>query len=236
MTRIDLVALQQRLAQQQPTPATAVPTEPPSWSTRPAPASALRTTPTLKARPATASVSAPAGTLRATTTMRAARAEERARVEALQTQVDELNAALVVANAEAARALAQEQARADRLSDRVDAMQRDLDAARADAVAAERRADATDTDRRVAQARLEHAEAARDRAEQKKEAERVRADALCASIDELRAGHEIHTCELAVARHDAHAARQAAAALRLAETERRARGLVARLMAAWRGE
>ena len=32
MARIDLVAVQQRLAQQQPTP---VPAEPPSWSTRP---------------------------------------------------------------------------------------------------------------------------------------------------------------------------------------------------------
>ena len=36
MARIDLVALQQRLAQQQPKPATPVPAEPPSWSTRPA--------------------------------------------------------------------------------------------------------------------------------------------------------------------------------------------------------
>ena len=43
MARIDLVALQQRLAQQQPTP---VPAEPPSWITRPAPASALRTSAT----------------------------------------------------------------------------------------------------------------------------------------------------------------------------------------------
>ena len=59
MARIDLVAVQQRLAQQQPTP---VPAEPPSWSTRPPP----------KARPAIASAAAPAGTLRATTTMRAA--------------------------------------------------------------------------------------------------------------------------------------------------------------------
>ena len=97
-----------------------MPAETPSWSARPAP----------KARPAIASAAAPAGTLRATTTMRAARAEERARTEALRTQVDELNAALVVANAEAARALAQEQARVDRFSDRVDTMQRDLDAAR----------------------------------------------------------------------------------------------------------
>ena len=72
MTRIDLVAVQQRLAQQQPKPATPVRAEPPPWSTRPAPASALRTTPAPKACPVTASAAAPAGTLRATTPMRAA--------------------------------------------------------------------------------------------------------------------------------------------------------------------
>jgi len=96
MARIDLGAIQQRLAQQQPPP---VPAEPPSWLTRPAPASALRTTPP-KPRLATASAAAPTGTLRATTTMRAAlsleatnaravRAEERARVAALRAQIDE---------------------------------------------------------------------------------------------------------------------------------------------------
>src|ERR1700687_2477650 len=66
MAHIDLVALQQRLAQQQPKPTTPVPAEPPSWSTRPAPASALRTPPAPKARPAAASAAAPAATLRAT--------------------------------------------------------------------------------------------------------------------------------------------------------------------------
>jgi hypothetical protein len=116
MAHIDLIAIQQRLAQQQPP----VPSEPPSWSTRPAPASALRTTP------------APAGTLRATTTMRALplkatnaraeRAEERARANALRAQVDELNAAMVVVRAEADRALAEERQRADRLSERVEAL------------------------------------------------------------------------------------------------------------------
>ena len=72
MAHIDLTALQQRLAQQQqPKPATSVPAEPPSWSTRPAPTSTLRTTLAPKARPAAASAAAP-GTLRATTTMRPA--------------------------------------------------------------------------------------------------------------------------------------------------------------------
>ena len=97
MAHIDLVALQQRLAQQQPKPATPVPAKPPSWSTR----------------------AAPAGTLRATTTMRAAlplkepnaradRAEERAMVKALRAQIDELNAEMAVASAEADRVLAEE--------------------------------------------------------------------------------------------------------------------------------
>jgi hypothetical protein len=158
MSRIDLIALQQRLAQHPPTP---VPAEPPSWSTRPAPASALRTTPVPKARPAAASAAA-SGTLHATTAMRAARFEERARADALRAQIDELNAALVVARAEAERALAQEHVRADRLSDRVDAVQRDLDAARADAVVAERRAEA------------------------ERDAERARADALRERIEGLQ--------------------------------------------------
>jgi hypothetical protein len=47
-------------------------------------------------------------------------------------QIDELNAELVVARAEAARALAQEQARADRLSDQIEAGRRDLEAVRAE--------------------------------------------------------------------------------------------------------
>ena len=83
MARIDLIALQQRLTQQQPAPAS-------------------------KARPAADVAVAPMGTLRATTTMRAAlplkgdepraeRAEERGRANALQAQIDELNANMVAA-------------------------------------------------------------------------------------------------------------------------------------------
>src|SRR5271167_475492 len=111
MARIDLVALQQRLARPPPEPA-----EPPSWSTRPAPAS--------KARPAAASAAGLEGTLHATTTMRAAlplkatnsraeRAEERARANTLRAQIDELNADMVVARTETNRALAEERQRAD---------------------------------------------------------------------------------------------------------------------------
>ena len=231
MAHIDLVALQQRLAQQQPKPATPVPAEPPSWSTRPAPASALRTPPATKARPAAASAAAPAATLRATTTMRAAlplkatnaraeRAEERARVNALRAQIDELNAEMVVARAEADRALAEERQRADRLNEQVEALS-------AEVVRAEKQAEA-------AVGRAERAEAGRD-------AERARAEALHTTIDELKAGQalmtEMHARALAVAQHDAQVTQEAAAELRRAgEAERRARGLLARLRAAWRGD
>jgi chromosome segregation ATPase len=230
MTRIDLVALQQRLAPQQPKPATPVRAEPPSWSTRPAPASALRTAPTPKACPVTASAAAPAGTLRATTPMRAAlplkatnaraeRAEERARANTLRAQIDELNAALAVANAEADRALTEERQRVDRLNEQVEALS-------AEVMRAEKQAEA-------AIGRAERAEAARD-------AERALAEALRSTIDELMAGQatmaEMHSRELAVAQHDAHAAKQAITELRRAEAAGKGRGRLARVLAAWRGE
>jgi hypothetical protein len=224
MAHIDLAALQQRLAQQQPKPAPTVSAEPPSWSKRPA--SALRITPSPKARPASA---AAPGTLRATTTMRAAlplkaanaraeRAEERARVDALRAQIDELNTALVVANAEAERALAEERQRADRLNEQVKALT-------AEVVRAEKQAEA-------AVGRAERAAAGRD-------AERAHTEALRTTIDELKAGQalmtETHARELAVTRLDALTAQRAAAELRRGEAERRARSLLARLRAAWRG-
>jgi hypothetical protein len=187
----------------------------------------LRTTPPPKAPPAAASAAAPAGTLRATTTMRAAlplkatrteRAEERARTNALRAQIDELNAELVVARAEADRVVAEERQRVDRLNEQVEALS-------AEVVRAEKLAEAV-------VGRAERAEAGRD-------AERVRAEVLRTSIEELKAGEalmiDMHARELAVARHDALAAQQAAAELRQADAERRARGRWARLKAAWRG-
>ena len=75
----------------------------------------------------------------------------------------------------------------------------------------------------------------------------ARADALGDRLDGLRIHHpselkagravmtEMHARELAVAQHDAQAAQQAAAELRQADKARKARGLVARLRAAWRG-
>ena len=73
-----------------------------------------------------------------------------------------------------------------------------------------------------------------------RDAERAHTEALRTTIDELKAGQalmtEMHARELAVARHDALAAQQAAMELRRVEEERRARGLLARLRAAWQGE
>ena len=227
MAHIDILALQQRLAQQQPRPATQVAAEPPSWSTQPA--SALRTTPSPNARPAAASAAAP-GTLRATTTMRAAlplkatnaraeRAKERARADALRAQIDELNAALVVATAGADRALAEARQQADRLKEQVEALSAEVMRSEKQALASVGRA---------------------ERAEADGDAERARAEVLRTVIDELKAEQalmtERHARELAVARHDALAAQQSAAELRQAEEERRARGLLARLRDAWREE
>jgi chromosome segregation ATPase len=200
MSRVDLTALQQRLAQQQPKPPIPVLAEPPS------------------------------GTLRATTTMRAAlplkatnargeRAEERAMVKALRAQIDELNAEMAVASAEAERAVAAERQRADRLNKQVETLS-------AEVVRAKKQAEAV-------VGRAERAEADRD-------AERARADALRTAIAELKAGQalmiDMHARELAAAQDRLERVRDAAEAIRQAEAARKARGLVARLRAALRGE
>jgi hypothetical protein len=127
-----------------------------------------------------------------------------------------------------------------RANDRVTAAEAALtliEAAHASEVAALReRADTSEQGRLAAQAladaalgniadmgsRVERAEAATIE-------ERSRADGLRERLD----GAER---ELAMARHDSMAAQQAAAELRLADEARRARGLVARLRDAWRGE
>ena len=112
---------------------------------------------------------------------------EQARAAALRAQLDELNAELAKVNTEAERALTRERMRADRLGDRIAALQRDLDAARVDVLVAQRRADTAETDRRAALTRLEQAEVARDRAEQGKDGERVRANALRDRIEAVEA-------------------------------------------------
>jgi chromosome segregation ATPase len=197
VTRFDLEALQQRMAQQRPKPA---PTEPPSGT--------LRATPTMRAAlPSKA------------TNARAERAEERAMVKALRARIDELQDEMATATAEGQRALARERQRADRLNKQVETLSAEVVQAKKQAEAVVGRAERSEADRA---------------------AERARADALRTTIDELRAGQalmaETHARELAVAQHDARAAQQAAAELRKAEVDGRARGRWARLRAAWRGE
>ena len=161
--------------------------------------------------------------MRATLPLKATSArEERARANALQAQIDELNAALAVANAEA-----------DRLKERVEALSAEVVRAERQAAGAEVRA---------------------GRAEAATAGERSRADVLRDRVDglqqdllasqavasELMAGRalmmDMHARELA-AQHDTLAAQQAAAELRQADDNvRKARGLLTRLKAAWRGE
>jgi hypothetical protein len=144
---------------------------------------------------------------------------ELTRTNTLRAQIDELSAALAVANAEADRALTEERQRADRLNEQVEALSTEV-------MRAEKQAEA-------AIGRAERAETAR-------EAERALAETLRITIDELMAEQammaEMHPRELAVAQHDAHAAKQAVAELRRADADRKARGRWARLRAAWRGE
>jgi hypothetical protein len=75
--------------------------------------------------------------------------------------------------------------------------------------------------------------AERDRAQQALTGERTR-------VEELRAGQvlmiDMHARELAATRAHLERVRDAAEALRQADEERRASGLLARLRAAWRGE
>ena len=121
-------------------------------------------------------------------------------VKALRAQIDELNAEMAVASAEAERALAEERQRADRLNKQVEALS-------AEVVGAKKQAEA-------AVGRAERAEAGRD-------AERAEADGLRTAIAELKAGQELmidmHARELAVARQDALAVQEWAAELRRAE-------------------
>jgi hypothetical protein len=102
----------------------------------------------------------------------------------------------------------------------------------------------------VLREQLDAANARADRAEQGRDGERARADALRDRIEALQAqlaaaeaegtASDVEaaemTAQLKQARAGAQAAAQDAEALRQVDAERRARGLVARLRAAWRGE
>ena len=98
----------------------------------------------------------------------------------------------------------------------------EVSALRERAEVAERRADAADTDRRIAQARADHAESRAQEAEQCRDLANARADELQHDLD--------------AARRWAQDAAQAADAMRHADAERRSRGRLARLRAAWRRE
>ena len=163
---------------------------------------------------------------RADERLRADRAEttvaaERQRADDLRAQIDELNAEMVAMRAEADRELAEERLRADRLSEQVEAGHRDLDAARADADTLRSQVEGSERDRN-------HATEVADKAVKA-------AEALQGDLTLVQTALEQAKAELAVAQHDAQAGQQAAAVLRQAEAERRARGLVARLRAAWWG-
>jgi hypothetical protein len=151
-----------------------------------------------------------------------ARAAADTRVDATMVRADAADADRRAAEARAERAEQGrdgERALADALRDRLNAMQEQL----ADAHAALQAAAA-------AEARTEQAERDRKRAEVGWDAERARADALRERID----GSERRDRAAAVAIADE--AVKAAETLRQAEAERRARGLLARLRAAWRGD
>jgi ParB family chromosome partitioning protein len=153
------------------------------------------------------------------TNARAERAEERARVNALQAQIDELNAEMVATRAEADQALAEERERANRLNEQVEALSVEV-------VRTEKQAEAV-------VGRAERAEADRD-------AERARAETLRAEL-ELRLADQGAAAEQArqraqEAQEALSVAEAATDALRQDLADRRARGLVARLRAAWRGE
>jgi hypothetical protein len=125
-----------------------------------------------------------------------------------------------------------------------------LDRAHERADKAEQRADAADAVRRAAEALAERereradderqgrerAETRADRAAAAIAGERQRADVLRDRLDAVRA--QITAAEAAAeqGRVGAQAAQDAAEALRRADDARKARGLVARLRAAWRGE
>jgi chromosome segregation ATPase len=131
------------------------------------------------------------------------RAEERARANALRAQIDELNAEMVVARAEADRALAEERLRADRLSEQVEAGHREVDAAKEHAD----RAEAALTGERA------RADALRDRLEQvQPELAAAQHDALAAqqAAAELRQADEARK-----ARGAAYAARPVARGMTL---------------------
>ena len=128
-------------------------------------------------------------------------------------------------------------------ADRADERQRADDLrAQIDVLNAERVVMRAEADRALAEERLRANGLSEqvDAGHHDRDVARAEAETLRTSIDELRAGQalmtDMHARELAAAQDRLERVRDAAEAIRQAEVERKARGLVARLRAAWRGE
>ncbi len=140
---------------------------------------------------------------------------ERQRADELRAEIEALSAEMEMVRREAEQAVAEERGRAEQFSEQIDAGHREVDAARAAAQAAERA---------LAEER-ERAAQAEQRAEaqtQGRGAAETEAGELRAEVERLRAAQE--------------RAVQAADVLTQAEAARKARGVLARLRAVWRGE
>lgn len=113
------------------------------------------------------------------------------------------------------------------LRERAEAAERRAEAAEADRRRAEERADTADADRRAAAAMMDSFAARTDQAEAAIAGERQRTDALRDRLDRLQ--HDLDA-----ARAQAQDATRTVEALRREDDTRKARGLMARLRAAWR--
>jgi hypothetical protein len=82
----------------------------------------------------------------------------------------------------------------------------------------------------------EQAEKRGDRAEQRADQERLQADELRSRLDQVTGDLEAAKHDAQTAREATRAAKEAAEKLRQAEEARKARGRLARLRDAWRGE
>ena len=162
-------------------------------------------------------------------------AEERQRAGRLSEQVEALSAEVMrVERAEADRDA--ERARADALRDRIEALQEQLAARHegVDATEAIRQAEAmVDSLREAHTGEISALKTERHRLATQIDGFATRADQAEARADSLRARVDVLQRERDAARAEAQ---DAAEALRQAEAARKARGLLARLRAAWRGE
>jgi chromosome segregation ATPase len=124
-----------------------------------------------------------------------------------------------------------ERARADALRDRLNAMQEQL----ADAHAALQAAESANARAVQAEQDKERAETAITGERQRADALRDRLDGMQHDLDAARERMQFSQAALDQAQAEARKARDAAEALRQAEADRKARGVLARLRDAWRG-